>query len=161
MQIALQQQQTARNYVLAKIDRTYTDRKVAEAKKKLQAARKRRRQLASAKTAFQQELDKAISLKTQEGLGIKVIPDLRLLPQPQFVARFEFLGKRWLITCKKSLWGCQWYFCMEGQSVSTRCTAKDLEDRLYYALGKYKNSFGHKVRFLTLLPASHESSRYE
>ncbi len=154
MQIALQQQQTARNYVLAKIDHVYTDRKVAEVKKRLQAARKRRRQLASAKAAFQQELDQAISLKTQEGLGIKVVADPRLLPQLHFVARFEFLGKQWLVTHKKSLWGCQWYFCLEGQSVSTRCTIKDLEDQLYYALGKYKNSIGHKVRFLTLLPAS-------
>lgn len=160
MQIALQQQRTARTYVLAKIDRVYTDRKVAEAKKRLQAARKRRRQVATAKAAFQQELDKVISLKTQEGLGMKVIADPKLLPQLRFVARFEFLGKQWFITHKKSLWGCQWYFCMEGQSVSTRCTIKDLEDRLYYALGKYKNSFGHKVRFLTLLPASDESSRY-
>lgn len=154
MQVVLQQQQTARNYVLAKIDRIYTDRKVVEAKKRLQAARKRRRQLASAKAAFQQELDKAISLKMQEGLGMKVIADPELLPQLRFVARFEFLSKQWLITHKKSLWGCQWYFCMEGQSLSTCCTTKSLEDRLCYALGKYKNSFGHKVRFLTLLPAS-------
>lgn len=157
MQVALQQQQTARNYVLAKIDRVYTDRQVAEVKKRLQAARKRRRQLASAKAAFQQELDKAISLKMQEGLSMTVTVDPKLLPQLHFVARFEFLGKQWSVTYKKSLWGCQWYFYMQDQSVPTYCPAKDLENRLCYALGKYKNSVGYKVRFLTLLPASHES----
>lgn len=153
MQVALQQQQTARNYVLAKIDRVYTDRQVAEVKKRLQAARKRRRQLASAKAAFQQELDKAISLKMQEGLGMKIIVDPKLLPQLHCIARFEFLGKQWSVTHKKSLWRCQWYFYMEGQS-STHCTIKNLEERLCYALGKYKNSLGRKVRFLTFLPAS-------
>lgn len=148
MQVALQQQRASRNYVLAKIDRVYSDRKVAEEKKRLQAARKHRRQLASAKAAFQKELDQAISLKMQEGLGIKVMADAKLLPRFCFMARFEFLGQQWLVTRKKSLWGCQWHFGMEGQDVFTCCTVRDLEDRLCYALGKYKNSFGGKVRIL-------------
>lgn len=148
MQVVLQQQQASRNYVLAKIDRVYTEQKVAEAKKRFQVARKHRRRLASARAKFQRELDKAIGLKTQEGLGIEVIANPKRLPRLCIVARFEFLGKQWLVSRKKSLWGCQWHFGIEGQDVFTCCTTSDLEDQLCYALGKYKNSIGSKTRIL-------------
>ncbi|HEY9847127.1 MAG TPA: hypothetical protein V6D03_13145 [Candidatus Caenarcaniphilales bacterium] len=152
MPVALQQK-ASRDYVLAKIDRIYAAQEVLEAKKKLQAARKQRWQYAYEKAAFQKQLDKAMSSRLQAGLGIKVVVE-HLRPQLCFAAQFEFMGKQWLITRQRSFFRNRWLIQLQGQSSSTCCTTQSLEERLCYALGKYKNSVSHKeVRVLTLVPS--------
>lgn len=148
MPIVLPQQQTAREYVMAKIDRVYADRKEIYDKKKLQVAIRHRRQLKNARVTFQRDLDHALNSVTQTGLGIKIVIDQEALPIPRFVARFKFLGQQWQIRQEKTFLGSQWVFSVKGQGFATRCVTKDLEAQLCYALGQHKTSISHLARLV-------------
>lgn len=150
-------QQSSWHYVLFKIDRVYTSYQAAAEKRKLRAIRKQRRQLISAKSAFQKELDKAVSIKVQAGLGMKVTVDQKRLPQLHLLVRFEFLGKQWLLTSQRSLLRDQWQLSVDNQPVFAHCPTRKLENQLCYALGKYKHTICHKVKILTLLPLAEAS----
>lgn len=150
-------QQSSWDYVLCKIDRVYSDYQAAAEKRKLRALRKQRRQLINAKPAFQRELDKAVSTKMQRGLGMEVTVDQKRLPQLHLLAQFEFLGKQWLLTSKRSFLKDKWQLSVDDQLVFADCPTRNLENQLCYALGKYKHSLRHKVKTLTFLPLAKAS----
>lgn len=143
----------AHHYVLTKIERIYALQKKQRDKKRLQHLIRYRRQLAEAETSFKRDLARVLSPMIREGLGIKVVLDQQARPVPQFVAQFEFLGKTWQITRKKTFWGCQWSFVSQEHNLLTHCTSANLEARLCYALGKYKHTATHRVG-VALLPAA-------
>ncbi len=141
MQVTLVSPQSPRDYVLAKIDQVYSHQRASQENKRLQVAVKSRRQMVDAAQAFQRQLDHALSPLLQKGLGIRMVLDPKSLPKPKFVARFEFLGQEWIIIRSPGLLGGYWKFGADPQQL-TRCRAAQLEMRLCYALGKYKNSVG-------------------
>jgi hypothetical protein len=150
MQVALQQQQAARDYVLAKIEQVYAEQTVIDEKKRLQAARHRRRQLTQLKTKFQKALDQALSPQVQAGLTLTIAVEQRGTSKPRCLARFEFLGQRWRLYQQRGLFQSQWHLSTEDQAIATRCTSSKLEQNLCYVLGKYKHALGAKVRVLLL-----------
>jgi hypothetical protein len=137
----------AQDYVLAKIERVCTEQKSSQQRKRLENSVKYRQHLARSEQQFKQDLNRAVSKSMREGLGIKVVLNQQALPHPQFMAEFQFLGKRWLITRRRTLLGCQWNFTAADQGLCTFCSSANLENRLCYALGKYK-------RGVALLPTA-------
>lgn len=141
------------DYIFAKIDRIYSHQKASQERKRLLNLVKYRQQLKQAETSFKRDLNRAISPAMRDGLGIKVILNQQALTSPQFIAEFRFLGRRWLIFRKRSLLGCQWCFTTANQRLLTFCSSGNLEARLCYALGKYKNAATHRGG-VGLLPAA-------
>ncbi len=137
----------AQDYVLAKIERVYTEQKSSQQRKRLENLVKYRQQLARSEQQFKRDLNRAVSKAMREGLGIKVVLNQQALPYPQFMAEFQFLGKRWLLKRKRTWLGCQWCFTAADQGLWTFCSSANLENRLCYALGKYK-------RGVALLPTA-------
>lgn len=150
MQVSLESPQSPYTYVLSKIDRIYGHQKTYQEKKRLQAAVKYRQQMANAEKIFQKRLNQALSPMLQKGLGIRSALDQNSLPLPRFVAEFKFLGKYWVIKHHPDLFGGFWEFGDPTQL--TRCRTAQLETRLCYTLGKYKNIADRRLRF-ALLPA--------
>jgi hypothetical protein len=145
------------DYVLAKIDRVYSHQKASQERKRLLNLVKYRQQLKQDEAGFKRDLNRAISARMREGLGIKVVFNQHALPRSQFIAEFQFLGRRWLISRKRTLLGCQWCFTTTDQVLLTFCNNGNLETRLCYALGKYKHAASHRSG-VALLPAAASSS---
>lgn len=127
-----------RTYVSTKIDQVSLKHRQRYQQRKLRMAIRYRRRLVYLRAAFQQELDRALSAKLQQGLGLKI--RLNEQHQTQFMAHFEFEGQQWVLTCQRHLWRCDWFFTSTKQNRVFRCTQRTLEPRLCSALGFLRRS---------------------
>lgn len=139
MQARIIQPQTPQDYVLTKINHIYDRNRKLRLAKRHQVILRHRRRLVRARAQFKQELDKALSPKTQQGLGVTVSLDERYLTQPGFIAYFEFEGHCWLLALQRKSWHREWFFKREDQPAITRCSPRTLEAALCYALGQSRH----------------------
>jgi hypothetical protein len=140
-------------HLLTKIDHIYTTQSSYQQKQRLRYLVKYRQKLVRAEANFKQDLAKAVSTLTQEGLGIKVILNPETSPSPYFIAQFKFLGKQWQIQRHKTWFGCQWSFGVVDEESMIYCSSRNLEAQLCYALGKYRHAAVPRIG-LSLLPAA-------
>jgi hypothetical protein len=154
MQGIFQPQPDAQVHLLTKIDRVYTMQSSYQQKQRLRHLVKYRQKLVRAEASFKQDLAKAVSTLTQEGLGIKVILNPETSPSPHFIAQFRFLGKQWQIQRHKTWFGCQWSFgAVDDEESMIYCSSRNLETQLCFALGKYRHAAVPRIG-VTLLPAA-------
>jgi hypothetical protein len=153
MQGILQPQPDAQTHILNKIDHVYTTQSSYQQRQRLRHLVQYRQKLVRAEASFKQDLAKAVGTLTQEGLGIKVILNPETAPSPQFIAQFKFLGKQWQILRHKTWLGCQWSFGAVDEESMIRCSSRNLETQLCYALGKYRHAAVPRIG-VTLLPAA-------
>ncbi len=126
---------TPKTNVSATIDQMYRHQRQQYQQRKLKIALRYRRRLVYLRAAFQQELDRAMSAKLQNGLGLTIRLNEQGTRHAHFIAHFEFEGQQWVLTCQRHLWRCDWFFANNTHNRVIRCTHRTLEHRLCYALG--------------------------
>jgi hypothetical protein len=137
MHASIPQHQTPQDYVLAKINRIYGRNRKLHLAKRHQVILRHRKRLVRARAQFKQALGKALSPRTQEGLGIVVRLDEQHLATPGFIAYFEFEGQRWILAHQRQSWHSEWFFKREDHAAITRCSPQTLEAALCYSLGRF------------------------
>lgn len=139
MSIGLTSPISSQTFVSTKVDQAYFNQRQRYQQRKLRMAIRYRRRLVYLRAAFQQELDRALSARLQQGLGLKIRLSEQAQHHAHFMAHFEFEGQQWVLTCQRHLWHCDWFFANTDQNRVIRCTHRTLERRLCYALGQCRH----------------------